>query len=769
MRRVFSAIGRFDVRFRYLVVIGWVAVTVVCIRTLPGIGAVAKDTESGFLPAGTASMHAAQLLNPFESSNLATATLVASRHGALSSSDQAAVSSLLADIRKLPKVVSVQPLGESRDGEALEVQIQANVPQYGGGSATTLVDAIRADFRREGAPAGLQLNLTGQLATVTDSLSQSSGAQNAIQGFSVLFIVALLLFAFRAALAPLITLLPAGLVLALASPVIAAASHLGVQVSTITELLLVVLVLGAGTDYGLFLVFRVREEIRRGLAPRDAVVRAVETVGESITFSALIVIGALLSLVIAQFGFYQGLGPALAIGIALMLLAGLTLLPALLAIFGRAVFWPSSLRVRPTPQVGFWGRVAGRFIRRPVLTVLCGAGIFAAIALGSLGTSTAGFGDQVSGPAGSDSAAGQTVLSQHFPSTGAATSTAAVMRFSTSVWSNPQVLATAQAALRSSPAFRSVIGPLDPDGPAGPALTADQLASLHQELGWPVHAGAGTTGAAASVSPATLQEYDALVRFISPDGRTVQFAVVPAVGSPGSSAATAGVPALRAAVTQAASRAGAADSGVFSLDAFAYDVATISQNDLVHIIPTVAIIIAILLAIVLRSGVASLFLVPSVVLSYLAALGLVGLVFVHLGGQNGVQFILPFMMFVFLMALGSDYNVLVMTRIREEAHRLPLREAVRAAVGATGTTVTTAGLVLGGTFAVLGLAAGGSTQGGEIQQIGFGIAAGILMDTFFVRTIIVPAAVAVVGRWTWWPSRLSAGWRGAAGTEESAA
>jgi RND superfamily putative drug exporter len=769
VRRAFSAIGRFDVRFRYVVVIGWVAVTVICARTLPGIGAVAKDTESGFLPAGTASMNAAQLLNPFESSNLATATLVASRPGALSSSDQAAVTSLLADIRKLPNVVSVQPLGESRDGQALEVQIQANVPQYGGGSATTLVGAIRADFRRVGAPVGLQLNLTGQLATVTDSLSQSSGAQNAIQGFSVLFIVALLLFAFRAALAPLITLLPAGLVLALASPVIAAASHIGVQVSTITELLLVVLVLGAGTDYGLFLVFRVREEIRRGLAPRDAVVRAVETVGESITFSALIVIGALLSLVIAQFGIYQGLGPALAIGIALMLLAGLTLLPALLAIFGRAVFWPSSLQLRPTPQVGFWGRVAGRFIRRPVLTALCGAGIFAAIALGSLGTSTAGFGDQVSGPAGSDSAAGQAVLSQHFPSTGAATSTAAVMRFSTSVWSDPQVLATAQAALRASPAFSSVVGPLDPDGPAGPALTADQLASLHQELGWPVHAGAGTIGAAAAVSPATLQEYDALVRFISTDGRTVQFAVVPAVGPAGSAAATAGVPALRAAVTQAASRAGAADSGLFSLDAFAYDVAIISQNDLVHIIPTVAIIIAILLAIVLRSGVASLFLVPSVVLSYLAALGLVGLVFVHLGGQNGVQFILPFMMFVFLMALGSDYNVLVMTRIREEAHRLPLREAVRAAVGATGTTVTTAGLVLGGTFAVLGLAAGGSSQGGEIQQIGFGIAAGILMDTFFVRTIIVPAAVAVVGRWTWWPSRLSAGWRGAAETEESAA
>jgi RND superfamily putative drug exporter len=115
---------------------------------------------------------------------------------------------------------------------------------------------------------------------------------------------------------------------------------------------------------------------------------------------------------------------------------------------------------------------------------------------------------------------------------------------------------------------------------------------------------------------------------------------------------------------------------------------------------------------------------------------------------------MPFLMVVFLMALGSDYNVLVMTRIREESHALPLREAVKKAIGVTGTTVTTAGLVLGGTFAVLGVAAGGSSQAGEIQQVGFGIAAGILMDTFFVRTIMVPAFVVLVGRWTWWPSRL---------------
>ena len=750
MRRFYSRLGKFDVRFRYLIVVAWVVITVVCVSTLPGLGSVAKDTESGFLPANSPSMHAAQLLNPFQNSSLATATLVASRSGSpLTASDKLVVTSLLAKIKELPNVVTARALGTSSDGEATQALIQANVPQYGGGTGTTLVDSIRSDFSKVGAPGGLQFNLTGQLATAADSNTSSAHSQNTTQLLSVVFIIILLLFAFRALLAPLVTLLPAGLVLALAGPVIAAASHIGVQVSVITELILVVLVLGAGTDYGLFLVFRVREEIRSGLAPRDAVVRAVETVGESITFSALIVIGALLSLVIAQFGFYQGLGPALAIGIALMLLAGLTLLPALLAILGRAVFWPSDLTVRSTPQVGFWGRVATAFVRSPVVTAIAGIGIFAALALGSVGTTTAGFGNAVSGPAGSDSATGQAVLNKHFPSAGTITSTEVVMHFSHPVFADPAELVTAQKSLAASTGLRSVIGPLDPNGPTGVTLTATEIAALHQTLGWPLN-----PAALAALPPAVAQVDGALASFVSTDARTVVFAVVPTVGPAGSSAASANIPALRADTTAAAHAAGAADSGIFSLDAFAYDVENISQNDLIHIIPTVAIIIALLLAIVLRSGIASLFLVPSVVLSYLAALGLVGLVFVHFGGQSGVQFILPFLMFVFLMALGSDYNVLVMTRIREEAHGLPLREAVTKAIGVTGTTVTTAGLVLGGTFAVLGFAAGGSAQSGEIQQVGFGIAAGVLMDTFFVRTIMVPAFVVLVGRWTWWPSRL---------------
>ena len=157
---------------------------------------------------------------------------------------------------------------------------------------------------------------------------------------------------------------------------------------------------------------------------------------------------------------------------------------------------------------------------------------------------------------------------------------------------------------------------------------------------------------------------------------------------------------------------------------------------------------------VLRSLVAPLYLVVTIAASYLAALGLTTFLLITLGGADGLVFILPFLMFVFLLALGEDYNILIMTRIREEAATLPLREAVVRAIGRTGPTVTSAGLILAGTFAVFAVA-GGGVMGGQVQAIGLGLALGVLLDTFGVRTLLVPSVVVLLGRWNWWPSRLT--------------
>ena len=195
-------------------------------------------------------------------------------------------------------------------------------------------------------------------------------------------------------------------------------------------------------------------------------------------------------------------------------------------------------------------------------------------------------------------------------------------------------------------------------------------------------------------------------------------------------------------------------SGVAGEAPALYDISTVSNNDLKKIIPVAILVIGLLLAIVLRSLVAPLYLIVSVGISYLAALGLAALLFINLGGSGGLVFFLPFLMFIFLLALGEDYNILVMTRIREEARKLPLRDAVSRAVAVTGTTVTSAGLVLAGSFLVLAFVAGGS-GGEQIRDIGLALAIGILMDTFLVRTLLVPSTVVLLGRWNWWPSKLT--------------
>ena len=214
------------------------------------------------------------------------------------------------------------------------------------------------------------------------------------------------------------------------------------------------------------------------------------------------------------------------------------------------------------------------------------------------------------------------------------------------------------------------------------------------------------------------------------------------------------IPAVRTTAAAVMRDIGAADYGVGGQAPAIYDISSISNSDLAHVIPIAIVVIGFLLALVMRSLVAPLYLIVSVGLSYLAALGLSVLLFVKIAGDGGLVFFLPFLMFVFLLALGEDYNILVMSRIREEAQKLPLKEAVSRALVATGTTVTSAGLVLGGTFSVFAIV--GAQQGSsQFRDVGAGLALGVLMDTFLVRTLLVPSTVVLLGRWNWWPSRMS--------------
>jgi len=748
MDAAFSALGRGVVRFKWLVVVIWVVGTVFGVHLLPSLGSQVNNDNSAFLPASAPSNQAADLAQPLIGSSSASQipVVVATSGRTLNAADQAAMVDVKDQLAKTKTVTNVTFLGESADGRAAELLVISSMSPFD--QSTSLVDSLQSSLGKVSLPPGMQAHLSGQQATNAANQKQSQKQGNLLQLVSILFIIVLLLIIFRALLAPLVTLIPAVVVLTLSGALIGGLGSIGLKISSITQLLLIVLVLGAGTDYGLFLVFRVREELLRGHEPGDAVAIAVHRVGESISASAATVIVALLSLLFASFGIYHDLGPPLAVGIAVMLLAGLTLLPALLAIFGRAVFWPSKVVVREHRE-GLWGRVAGRLVKRPALTLLIGVVIFGGLAIGATGFNPGGFGGEVSAPAGTDAAQGNAVLKAHFPQS-SANPTSVVMEFPTSVWDDPAPLVTATTGLQHMGSFTQLAGPLNP---RGTALTPSQLTQLHSQLG-PAAALPLTEPSGLGVPPGIYNAYRATARFISANGRIVQWEAALKAGDPGSTNALNAVPAIRTQVAHVAHEAGASANGVAGEAPAIYDVSSISAGDLQHIVPIAVLAIGIVLALVLRSLIAPLYLIASVVLSYLASLGIAVIAFIYVGGQGGITFLLPFLMFIFLLALGEDYNILVMTRIREEAAHRPLREAVVRAVGATGPTVTSAGLVLAGTFAVLAVVGGTGSGGSQVRAIGIGLAVGILLDTFVVRTVLVPSTVALLGRWNWWPSAM---------------
>jgi RND superfamily putative drug exporter len=793
---IYGAIGRFSVRFRWLVVLIWIAGAVLAATQLPSLSSVTQGNNQKFLPANAPSSQAAALAAPFGTSNRQPIpVVVTTTSGSLTSADSTALDRLAVKLGTVPGIAKVINAGRSTDGQAAEYIALAGVAGSGNPQwAKNLVDGLRAQIAGAHLPPNLHAHVAGTLAIQVDQQKASGNTGNKVQYLSALFVVLLLVLIFRSFTLAITTVLPALLSVSIAGPLVAEAAKHGLQVSPIAQLLLIVLVIGAGTDYGLFLVFRVREELRASghdtggeLYPgrtgtgssiladiahprppaRDAIVRALTRVGESISASAATVIAAVLTLLLASFSFYSDLAWPFAIAVVVILAAGLSLLPALLSIrlsllavkrsmfqawFSRPKLLPWSIQGSGGP--GVWGRVAGRIVQHPAATLLTGLVFFGGLAFAVTGYTAAGFGGTVTAPAGSDSAAGTALLAKHFPQS-AANPTSIIFKFSQPVWTNAAPVAKAMNELRASGDFTQVAGALNPVG--GITLTPAQYQGLYSALGPPQKLPPTPTAAnllGGRIPVQAYQLYRVTANFVSPDGRTVQFSTGLKAGDPGSTPALNAVPGIRATTTSIQKSVGATASGVAGQAPALRDISTISVSDLKRIIPIAILAIGILLALVLRSLIAPLYLIASVGISYLAALGLSVIFFIKIGHSGGLVFFMPFLMFIFLLALGEDYNILVMTRIREEAHRLPLRQAVAKAIAATGTTITSAGLVLAGSFIVLTVAAGSGSGASQVRDIGLGLALGILMDTFLVRTLLVPSTVVLLGKWNWWPSKL---------------
>jgi putative drug exporter of the RND superfamily len=480
-----------SVRFRWVIVLAWVAGVAAAMVLLPSLSNVTQSDNTSFLPNSAPSEQAAQLASPLQGASLTAVTVVAARaDGALTGADQAAIARLSGALARVARVTSVRDAGQSSDGQAEQLTVLAALAQSGGlgtSQQASLVASLRHVIRTAALPAGLAAHTGGPTATRVDNNAASGKTGGQVQWFVIVFVIALLIAVFRSVLAPLIAVLPALVVVLVAERLTAEAAVHGLGVSQIASLLLIVLVLGAGTDYALFLMFRVREEMRAGMdrggsggvVPpmqrcREAIVFSVARVGETITFSAGILIAALLTLATASFSLYSGLAAPLAIAIGLMLIAGLTLLPALLAIIGPAAFWPSS--VRPGGgRAGWWGPACARIVRRPTATLIAGLVVFGALAVASAGYLASGFGGAATAPAGSDSALGNALLAEHFPQT-AANPTLIVLLLRQPVWAEAAAVAAAERQLAADPLFTTVSGPFDGNGMA---LTAAQYAALH--------------------------------------------------------------------------------------------------------------------------------------------------------------------------------------------------------------------------------------------------------------------------------------------------
>ena len=740
---MFASIARGSLRWRWLVIGGWLTATVLAVVFLPTLGDVVHNDTTTFLPASSPSLQAAALASPFIHQGDQSGILVAVRHGGpIDAGDQRALDRLEHDIRRVPDVTGLSSGAVSANGRAASVEVLFSTATAGGGATgSTAVAAVR-DLMVTETPADLQTFLTGSLPILVDQQHAANHTEDYAALLSVLLILVVLAVAFRAVLGPLVALAPAGLALMLAEPLIAESTHLGVQISSLLELLLTALMLGAGTDYGLFILFRYRENLGRGLDQETAIVEAMSRVGGAVGLSALTVIVALSSLVIAQFGLYRGVGPGLALGIFIVLAVEVTLLPALLSLVGGVAFWPS----RPGPhwsEPGAWGRVAARLTRRPVSALVAGVLVFGTLSLVVVAYAPSGFNPGGTIP-GSDSAAGAVVLSRYF-GISSDNPTDVVLRFPSSVWTHPQVVAEAEQQLYFSGRFSSVIGSFDPNGTF---QDPGQLARLEARLGPPQDAPA-VEPAHLHVRPSAYAAFLSTAQYISRDGRTVLIATTLRAGSAGSAGALQAIPQVRVLVADVAGQVGATRYGVTGEAAGAADVdrgVRAGRGPGGAGGPRVADA-----PVGLRPPEPHRPALPGgqrgPVLP--GSLGLAVLIFQVVAGEPGVNFALPFFLFVFIMALGEDYNILVMGRIREESAGLPPHEAVRRAILATGGTITAAGLVLAGTFGVLAV-----VTSGQVRQIGTGLALGILFDTFVVRTLLVPSMAILLGRRNWWPSSL---------------
>lgn len=760
-----------------LIITAWAVAAVALFIWAPSLQKVGVQDETSFLPAGSPSQQANQLLQQLfpNDPTLQAGIVVLSRTGGLKSGDETYIarldqwlthSAIASDVNTVESVANDPALaGELRspDGTA-ELVVIGLKPAPFTTRAASAVTAIRNHIDRT-APPGLSHHLTGTAGLAADQATGLVHSFTQTAWITVLLVLAILILVYRSLVAPLIPLLSIGLGYLVARGIVGVMAAHGFKVATLAETFMIVMVFGAGTDYCLFVVSRYREHIDTDGPGVATIRRVMSVIGTVIAASAITVVAGFLSMLTARFGIYKTMGPAIGIAILVTLVAALTLTPALLSLAGRAVFWPSALQDPDRQQRSTlrWRRLAQWIRRQPAVALLAGIIILLFPANGLI-LFHESFDLINELPPSADARQGFDVLAAHFPA-GTVAPIYVVVDPAAPITTNARLSAIDRLtqALRSVPGVQQVRSITQPDGQPLTNDALDQLGGqkVFKDFGLDPNKVDITPLFDAMSSPGGLRfnatllaRYPQLLKgplsFFIGQGGTSTRLLVALDGDPYSRQA---MPVIRhlnqvANAALAGSALGGARLEIGGPPASFADIQQVGNRDFRVITAVLLAGIFIVLALLLRSLIAPFYLLATVLVSYAATLGLTSAVFDGLLHQPGLSFWLPPFLFVILVALGADYNIFIMSRVREEADRghSPL-DAVEEGLVATGRVITSAGFILAGTFGALIFA-----PLPMLAQIGFAVTTGVLIDTFLVRSLLVPAATMLLGRWAFWPS-----------------
>jgi putative drug exporter of the RND superfamily len=722
---MFGRLARVVVHNPWKVIGIWVLVAAALVAFGPKLGDVTNSDQTSFLPSKYEAAQASKLSDEaFPRSDNASALLVFKRAdgGKLTAADRSKVDQVAQKLSddKIKRVLSVTAMeGASANGKIMLATAQID----GTTSDKQVPDAVkdlRADTKPLMSGSDLKVGYTGEAALLLDNQDAFGNAEKIVGFVTIILIIVLLLLIYRSPVAALLPILCVGLVSLVSQPVIAlVAKGLGLDVDQSVPIILTVVLFGIGTDYILFLLFRYRERLRAGDDEKQAMIVAVTRVGEAIASAAGAVIIAFGTMLLASLGSFRSLGPGLAVAVFVMAVSALTLVPAVVSLLGTKVFWPSK-GWRKQPKGALPHRIGQVVGRRPAATAIVSGVVMIALASGVFGFK-ADY-DQLSQlPKDTESSRSMTDMQSAFPAglenptevyvsstTGKPLDRAAVESFATSLKGKNSIadITAIPPAVGAPKGTKATHAVYSKDG---------RIALVKAVLG---------------EDPFSNQALDV----INPMRDTAH------------AQAPAGTKVLVGGATASYT-----------------DVRSATDRDMGVIFPIAGLLIALILGLLLRSVVAPWYLMLAVVLGFAGTLGSTVWLFQTLLGHTGVMFMLPILIYMFVVAIGTDYNILMVARLREEAKEgHEPREAAALAVEHAGPSIASAGVILAGTFASLMLA-----SVSLLTEMGFAVSVGICISAFVMSMFLVPSVTALVGHRAWWPgNRGGAGKQGGSGTRD---